>query len=132
MQPALARLSHILLTIDQHLDLTRHLAQPSKHLLVPVDKSQDLILDARIFAKLADKRLHPPQIMPGHTRKEMMNSLKLQTTMNKVEPGGTGDVHGGAELFLGKGLGGAEVGGGHGEVGEGDLDVQGHGDDVGD
>ncbi len=50
--------------------------------------------------------------------------------MDEVQPRRAGDVHGGAQLFLREGLGVAEVGGGHGEVGEGDLHVQGHGDDV--
>lgn len=61
-----------------------------------------------------------------------MDGLELQAAVDEVQPGGTSDVHGGAELFLGKGFAGAEVGGRHGEVGEGDLDVEGHGDDVGD
>jgi len=60
-----------------------------------------------------------------------MHGLKLQPAVQPVEPSGTVDVHCGAELALGKGLCGAEVGGRHAPVGEGDLDVQEHGDAVG-
>lgn len=61
-----------------------------------------------------------------------MYGLELQPTVEEVQPGGTLDVHGGSEHFLGKGLVDAEVGGRHGEVGESDLDVKGRGDHVGD
>ncbi len=60
----------------------------------------------------------------------MMHGLELQATVNEVEPGRAGDIHGGAELLLREGFGIAEVGSRHCEVGEGDLDVQRHGDDV--
>lgn len=60
----------------------------------------------------------------------MVHSLELQAAMHKVEPGRARDVHGGAQLALGEGLGVAEVGRRHAPMGEGDLDVQWHGDDV--
>ena len=61
-----------------------------------------------------------------------MDSLELEAAVDEVEPGGAVDVHGGAQLALGEGFGVAEVGGRHGPVGEGDLHVQRHGDDVAD
>ena len=60
-----------------------------------------------------------------------MHSLELQAAVDEVEPCGARHVHGGAELALREGFGVAEVGGRHGPVREGDLDVQGHGYDVG-
>ena len=61
----------------------------------------------------------------------MVYGLELQATMNKVEPGGAVHVHGCAQLTLGERFGVAEIGGRHAPVGKGDLDVQGHGNDVG-
>ncbi len=59
-----------------------------------------------------------------------MHGLELEPAVHEIEVGGAVDVHGGAQLALRKGLGVAEVGGRHAPVREGDLDVQGHGDDV--
>ena len=61
-----------------------------------------------------------------------MHSLELQTAVQPIEPNGALHIHCGAELALGERLCGAEVGGRHAPVGEGDLDVQEHGDAVGD
>ena len=61
-----------------------------------------------------------------------MHSLELQTAVQPIEPDGALHIHCGAELALGERLCGAEVGGRHAPVGEGDLDVQEHGDAVGD
>lgn len=61
-----------------------------------------------------------------------MDGLELQAAVDEIQPLGAVDVHGGAQLALGEGLRFAEVGGRGGPVGEGDLRVQGHGDDVGD
>lgn len=68
--------------------------------------------------------------MAWHAGKEVVDGLELQAAVEEVEPLGAGDIHGGAQLALGEGLGGAEVGGGHAPVGEGDLDVEEHGDAV--
>ena len=54
-----------------------------------------------------------------------MDGLELQAAVDEIQPGRTVDIHGGAELALGEGFRLAEVGGGHGPVGEGDLDVEG-------
>lgn len=70
--------------------------------------------------------------MSGDARKQVVDGLELEAAVQEVEPGGTVDVHGGAEHFLGEGLVRAEVGGAHGEVREGDLDVQRGGGHVGD
>lgn len=61
----------------------------------------------------------------------MMHGLELQSPVEEVQPGRALDVHGRPEHFLREGLVDAEVGGRHGEVGEGDLDVEGCGDHVG-
>lgn len=50
--------------------------------------------------------------------------------MEEIQPGGAIDVHGCAEHFLRERFLRSEVRGRHGEVGEGDLDVEGRGDHV--
>lgn len=62
----------------------------------------------------------------------MVHGLELQAAVDEIQPLGTIDVHGRAELALGEGLRFAEVGGGGCPVGEGNLRVERHGDDVGD
>ena len=59
-----------------------------------------------------------------------MHGLELQAAMDKVQPGGTVHVHGGAQLALREGFGVAQVRRRHGPVRERDLHVQRHGDDV--
>ena len=59
-----------------------------------------------------------------------MHDLELQAAVDEVEPGGAVHVHGGAKLSLREGLVLTQVRGGHAPVGQGDLDVQGHGGDV--
>lgn len=132
MKPALPRLGHILLTLDQQANLLAHLVQMPKYLLVPVGERQDGVRDARLVAELPHERLHLAQVVPGHAGEEVVDGLELQAAVHKVHPGGAVDVHGGPELALGEGLALAQVGGGHAPVGEGDLDVQRHGDDVAD
>ena len=61
-----------------------------------------------------------------------MHSLELQPAVHEVEPRRAGDIHSRAQHALWKGLRRAQVGGAHGEVGEGDLDVHGHCDGVAD
>ena len=70
--------------------------------------------------------------MPRDARVQVMHRLELQAAVEKVEPLGTIDVHGGAKHFLGEGLVHAQVGRAHGEVAEGDLHMQRAGDHVAD
>jgi len=59
-----------------------------------------------------------------------MYRLELQTAVKEVKPLRAVHIHCSAQHALREGLCGPEVGGRHGEVGEGDLDVQRHGDHV--
>ena len=130
MQPTLPRLRHILLTFDQVPDLRAHLGQPPQHLCVAVHEPQQRVRDARLGAKLLDQRLQPAQVVSRHAREQVVHSLELQAAVDPVEPRRAVDVHGGAELALGEGLGFPEVRGRHGPVRERDLHVQRHRDDV--
>lgn len=131
MQPALPRLGHVRLTLRQDLRLARDLLQFTQHHTVALDKAVDQIADLGLGAEVLHECLQAAEIVARDAREEVVDGLELQAAVDEVEPGGAGDVHGGAELALGEGLGGAEVGGGGAPVGEGDLDVQGHGDEVG-
>ena len=132
MQTALPRLGHVLLALDQHLHLLADLPQAGQHLSVAVDEPEDLVLNPRLRAELLDERLQLAEVVPRHSREEVVHGLELQTAVDEVEPGGAVDVHGGAELALGERLGVAQVRGGGGPVGEGDLDVEREGEDVAD
>lgn len=70
--------------------------------------------------------------MSWHAWEEVVNSLELETAMEEIQPSRTGDVHGRAQHFLWEGLAWSEFGSGHGEVRQGDLSVERHGDHVGD
>lgn len=122
----------MLLARDHDLDLLRDIAQPAEDDLVAIHESVDGILDPDIVAEVTDERLHTAQVVAGHTREQVVHGLELETAVDEVQPRGAVDVHGGAQLLLGEGLGGAEVGGRHAPVGERDLHVKRHGDDVGD
>lgn len=126
MQTALPRLSHVLLALDHHLQLVANLIQPPQHFLVPIREVQDRVLDPRLRAELLDQLLQPPEVMPRHTREQVVHRLELQPPVDEVQPRGAADIHGRPELALREGLGLAELRGRHAPVGQRDLDVQRH------
>jgi hypothetical protein len=137
MQSALARLGHVLLALDQRLDLLGNLVQAAQNDLVALDESVALVFELRLLAKLAHQNLSPAEIVPRDAREKMVDGLELQAAVEKVQPRRAIDVHGGAQLALRERLAGAEVRGGHAPVREGDLDMQDNGrhvreDDEGD
>ncbi|KFY90677.1 hypothetical protein V500_05015 [Pseudogymnoascus sp. VKM F-4518 (FW-2643)] len=126
------RLDIVLLARDHDLDLLGDIAQPAQHDLVTIHEPEDGILDTDVFAELTDQRLHAAQVVAGHSWEQVVHGLELESAVDEIQPRGAVNVHGGAQLLLGEGLGGAEVGGRHAPVGKRDLDVERHGDDVGD
>lgn len=130
MKPALARLSHVLLTRRHHLRLLGDFLQPAQHDAVARREAVDHVLDLRLRAELLHERLQPAEVVARHAREEVVHRLELQAAVDEIEPLRAGDVHGRAELALREGLAGAEVGGAGAPVREGDLHVQGHGDQV--
>lgn len=132
MQSTVPSNRHILLAVQQNFDLIAHVAQPTQHLAVSVYKAQDGIRHTGFGTKFLDHALDCPQVVPGHARKQVVDCLELQAAVDKVQPGGTVNIERGAQLPLGKRLGRAELRGGHAPVREGELDVQRHGDHVGD
>ena len=128
VKPALARLSHVLLTRRHDLGLLRDLLQPAQHDAVAGRKAVDHVLDLRLGAEILHERLQLAQVVSGHAREEVVHGLELQAAVDEVEPLRAGDVHSCAKLALREGLAGAEVGGAGAPVGKGDLHVQRHGD----
>jgi len=61
---------------------------------------------------------------------QMMDRLELQTSMDPIQPRGAIDIHGRAQLLHGPRLVAARCDGRHGEVREGELHMQRHGDHV--
>jgi hypothetical protein len=131
VKTALSRFGHVLLTLDKDLDHFTNFLQSGKDNLVALDKAVALVLDGGLVAEFSDKNLQLAQIVAGHTREHVVAGLELKASVEKVQPSRAFDIHGGAELALGEALGWAKVGGRHTPVAEGDLDVQKHGDAVG-
>ena len=132
MQSTLARLRHMFLALDHHLHHLTNLLEATQDNLIPFNEAIAVILHARLLAKLADELLSAAQIVAGHTRKQVVDGLELESAMHPVQPRRTIDVHGRPHLALGKALAGPEVARRHTPVGKCDLNVQRHGDEVGD
>jgi hypothetical protein len=120
----------VFLARHHDLDLLRDIAQPTQDHPIPIAEPEDRVFDPDVLAEVLDGRLHAAQVVARDAREEVVHGLELEAAVYEVELSGAVDVHGGAELLLGERLGGAEVRGGHAEVGERDLNVQRHGDDV--
>lgn len=130
VKPALARLSHMLLTRRHHLRLLSNFLQPAQHNSIARRKPVDHVLDLGLFAEILHERLQSAEVVAGNAREQVVDSLELQAAVDEIEPLRAGDVHGCAQLALSERLAGAEVGGAGAPVGEGDLHVQRHGDQV--
>ena len=77
MQPALSRLGHVFLAADQQLHLIGHLVQPAKNLAVSIHESENCVGDTRILAEFLDQPLQLPEVVPRHSREEMVHCLEL-------------------------------------------------------
>lgn len=120
----------MLLALNHDIKLVANILEPAQNLAVSVGEVEDRVRNASVLAEVADEELDLAEVVARHSGEEMVDSLELETAVVEVEPGRAVDVHGGSELALGEGLGLAEIDGGHSPVGQGDLDVQRHGDDV--
>ena len=130
MQSALARLGHVFLALDKNFDLLADFAQTPQNLLVAIHKTKAFVFDPSFGAKFTDQDLQSSQVVSRDSREEMMNSLELEPTMNKVQPSRAIHIHRRSQLSLRKGLARTEVSRRHAPVGECDLDVERHGDNM--
>lgn len=91
--------------------LLRNLAQSADNLLVSIVEREYGIRNTSVTAKLENELLRTTEIVAGDTRVEMMDSLELQASVEKVEPCWAVDVHGGAEHLLRERFADSEVSG---------------------
>jgi len=131
VQSTLASLSHVHLALYQCIHHAGHLLQSAQYNLVAFYKGITVILDTRLFAKLLDQSLHGTKVMSWHAGEEMVYGLKLQATMEPIQPFGAVNIHSRTQLTLGKGFSWAQVSGRHSPVGERDLNVEDNGEAVG-
>lgn len=76
--------SNRLPTLFHYLCLFCNIGQTRNHLLVTIDKSEDGIRNLDFAAELSDKFLGFSKIVTRDSRKEMMNCLELETSMEKI------------------------------------------------
>ena len=132
MQATLSRSRHVLLALDHNIKLIAHILQTAQNLSVSVGEVEDRVRNARVGAEFAEHELHLAEIVSRHTGEKMVNSLELKTAVDEVQPGRAVDIHSGSKLTLRKRFLLAEVNSRHTPVRKGNLDMQRHGDDVGD
>lgn len=130
LQSALARLGHVVLTLAEHVQLMADIFEFTEHTGVPFNEPVDVIPHPGLDAKLFNDRLERPEVVTRNPGEQVVDRLELKTSVYEVHPGRTEDVHRGSKLSLGEGLVGPEVARRHTPVGQGDLDVEQHGDHV--
>lgn len=126
MQPADSGLGHILLALQHHVHLIRHIGQPPEDLAIPIRKSVDRILNTRLLAELTDQGLHSPQVVTRNLREQVVYSLELQASVDEVQPFRAVDVHGSSQLALRERLSISKISRRHGPMGQSNLDMQRH------
>ncbi|RUP47562.1 hypothetical protein BC936DRAFT_145585 [Jimgerdemannia flammicorona] len=117
--------------IEEH-DLIRHVLECLEHDPVPLGEGVDMVRESMFSAELLHIRLALSQIMPGNTRKQMVNNLELQAAVDEIHPLRAVDVHSSTELANDKWLVRPHVLHRHAKVRESDLDVERGGEAVGD
>lgn len=132
MQPTFTRFGHMFLTLDHQLQLCSHFPELPEDVLVPRHKAESLVLDTCFVAEADYQLLQPSKIMTWDAGEQMVYGLELQAPMNEIEPWRTLDVHCCTELMLREAFRFSKFTGRHRPMRQGDLHVQGHGDDVGD
>lgn len=111
-------------------DLLRHVTEPADDLLVSIIESEDGVRNTSLLAELQNILLSATQVVAGHARVQVVDSLKLQATVEEVQPGRTVNIHSRSEHLLGERFVNTHISSRHGKMGERDLDVQRRGYDV--
>ena len=123
-------LSESLLTLCQYCSLSSNLSQFPNYFFVPIYKPVQRVWYAHLGAEFLHELLSSAQVVSWHPWKEMVDSLELQATVEKVQPLRTFDIHCCSEHLLRERLVWAELCSAHGEVGQSDLSVKRHRDHV--
>ena len=119
------------LTLGQDSRLPTDLRQTANYHLVTAHKPVQRVRDPDLVTKLLHELLRPPQVMSRDSRVQVMDSLELQPAVDEIQPLRAVHIHRRPQHLLREGLVGTEVGGGHGKVRQGDLQMQGRGYGVG-
>ena len=82
------------LAFCQNCYLPPDIAQPPDHLLVPLNETIQSIGYIHLITEFLNKLLSPSKVVTRHPRKQMMDCLELQTSVEEIEPLRTVDVHG--------------------------------------
>lgn len=112
-----AALYNRLLAFRENGCLSGDLRKTADDLFVAISKAIVGIRDAHFVAKFNNELLCLSKIVARHSREHVMNGLKLQATMDEVQPRGAVYIHGSSKHTLWKRLLRSQVGGTHGEVG---------------
>lgn len=125
-------LSNRFLTLCQYRGLSSDLRQLTYNCFVAVNEAHQCVWNIDVVAKLLDQLLRRTKVVTRNARVEMVDGLKLQTTMEEVEPLRTVYIHGGAQHLLCEGLLWPMVHRAHGKVGKRNLYMKRHGHYVAD
>ena len=71
-------------TLLQEFRLSGNVRKSTNNLLVTIVEGKNRIRNVHILAEFPNKLLRLAQIVPRDTRVQVMNSLELKTTMEKV------------------------------------------------
>lgn len=127
-----ALLGNRLAALLENTELLCHITKPADDLLIAIVEGKEGVWNASVATELGNVLLGTAKIVARHARVEVVDGLELQTTMEEVKPGRAVDVHGSTQHLLGKGLVNTQVGRGHSEMRQRDLDVQRRRDNMGD
>ena len=127
-----APLCDSLLALSQNSGLSSDLAQLTDDCLVAIDKTHQCIRNVDVAAKLLHKLLRGAQVVARNARVKMVDGLKLQASMEEVQPLRTINIHSGAQHLLRERLVWPMIHRAHGEVRQSDLHMKWHGHHVAD
>ena len=122
----------MLLALDHDIKLIAYILKTAQNLSVSVGEVEDGVRNTRVGAEIAEHELHLAEVVSRHTGEKMVNGLELKTAVDEVQPGRAVDIHSCSKLTLRKRFLLAEINSRHTPVRKGNLDMQRHGDDVGD
>ena len=82
-----------LLAFRKYGSLPRYFFKSPNDRSASIYKPVKRVWNSNVGAEVLHKLLGPAKIMPRHPGEQVMNSLKLQSSMEKVKPWGAFDIH---------------------------------------
>lgn len=111
-------------TLLQKFRLSSNVRKSTNNLLVTIIEGKDRIRNVHILTEFPNKLLRLAQIVSRDTRVQVVNSLELKTTMEKVQPRRAVDIHSSAKHLLGERFQRAKISSGHSVVRQRNLHMQ--------